>query len=172
MRHLTLFTTGGTIEKTYNEAAGVLENSRSIVQTMLDTLRLVDTTVEIVPLLAKDSLHITDAERTAIVQAVLARADAPNAADSRAFIILHGTDTLPLTGEALLARLPRPPLPIVLTGAMRPFELIFSDAVQNLTEAILATRLLSPGVYFVGHGLVLPFPGVIKDRARGTFSRS
>ena len=36
MRSVTLFTTGGTIEKTYNEATGTLENSRSIVQRMLE----------------------------------------------------------------------------------------------------------------------------------------
>ena len=31
---------------------------------------------------------------------------------------------------------------IVLTGAMRPFEMERSDALQNLTEALLASSLL------------------------------
>ena len=38
---------------------------------------------------------------------------------------------------------------VVLTGAIRPFEMKRSDALQNLTEAIFATGLLAPGVYCV-----------------------
>ena len=44
-----------------------------------------------------------------------------------------------------------------------------SDALQNLTEAIFAARTVQPGVYCVAHGRCLPFPGVVKDRDRGTF---
>mgnify|MGYP000399706050 CR=1 FL=1 len=36
MHNVTLITTGGTIEKTYDEATGRLENRRSIVRRMLD----------------------------------------------------------------------------------------------------------------------------------------
>ena len=35
MHNVTLITTGGTIEKTYDEATGRLENRRSIVRRML-----------------------------------------------------------------------------------------------------------------------------------------
>ena len=60
-------------------------------------------------------------------------------------------------------------MPVVLTGAWRPFEMKRSDALQNLTEAIFATGALPPGVYCVAHGRSLRFPGVRKDRERGTF---
>ncbi len=60
-------------------------------------------------------------------------------------------------------------MPIVLTGAMRPFEMKSSDALQNLTEAIFAAGVLPPGVYCVAHGRALAFPGVRKDVERGTF---
>ena len=62
-----------------------------------------------------------------------------------------------------------PRVPVVLTGAMRPFEMERSDAFQNLTEAIFATGVLSPGVYCVAHGRALAFPGVVKDREGGRF---
>jgi L-asparaginase len=62
-------------------------------------------------------------------------------------------------------------VPIVLTGAMRPYEMKRSDALQNLTEALFACGVLSPGVYCVAHGRALPFPGVVKDRDHGTFVR-
>ena len=52
---------------------------------------------------------------------------------------------------------------------MRPFEMQRSDALQNLTEALFAARALEPGVYCVAHGRGLRFPGVTKDRRRGTF---
>jgi L-asparaginase len=57
----------------------------------------------------------------------------------------------------------------VLTGAMRPYELRNTDALQNLTEALLAAQLLPPGVYAVMHAQVLAFPGVVKDPVLGSF---
>jgi L-asparaginase len=52
---------------------------------------------------------------------------------------------------------------------MRPYQFRDTDAFQNVTEALLACRLVSPGVYVVIHNNVLRFPGVVKDRAKGTF---
>ena len=167
MRSITLITTGGTIEKTYDERSGELSNRGSIVKRMLRRLRLEDTHIEIAELLSKDSLDMTDADRARIVEAVRTAAADPA---TSAVVILHGTDTLTRTGERILADLPCPRLPVVLTGAMRPFEMEQSDALQNLTEAVFAAGVLPPGVYAVAHGRALPFPGVIKDRDRGTFS--
>jgi L-asparaginase len=61
--------------------------------------------------------------------------------------------------------------PIVLTGAMRPYELRRTDSVQNLTEALCAVQILAPGVYVSMHNRVLAFPGVRKDYDRMTFVR-
>lgn len=170
MPHLTLITTGGTIEKTYDESSGSLANRRSIVRRMLARLRLVDTTISTIELLSKDSLDMTDADRAVIVQAVRAAGGSPElATQSTGIIILHGTDTLELTGERIAKEIPNPRIPIVLTGAMRPFEMKRSDALQNLNEAVFATGILGPGVYCVAHGRALAFPGVKKDRERGTF---
>ncbi|MFT3684276.1 MAG: asparaginase domain-containing protein [Phycisphaerales bacterium] len=167
MRHVTLITTGGTIEKTYDEMTGTLENRVSIVGRMLEGLRLEETTIQTVELLKKDSLYMTDDDRERIVAAVgAAFADGR----STAVVILHGTDTLAITGELVQARLGSSLKgPVVLTGAMRPYEMIRSDALQNLTEAVFATGMLTPGVYCVAHGRALRFPGVTKDRVRGTF---
>jgi L-asparaginase len=169
MRRVALVTTGGTIEKTYDEQTGALTNRRSIVGRMLDELRLEDTEVVICPVLEKDSLEMTEEDRGRIVGEV--RQALEQVAPGGGVVVLHGTDTLALTGEAILSSLPQPPAPVVLTGAMRPFEMKQSDALQNLTEAIFATGLLPPGVYCVVHGRALAFPGVVKDPARGTFVR-
>lgn len=168
MRRVVIITTGGTIEKTYDERTGLLENRGSIVQRMLRRLRLEGTRVDIIELMSKDSREMTDEDRSRIVSAVR---EAVGQADTGGVVILHGTDTLHRTGERLAAELPEPAVPIVLTGAMRPFEMKRSDALQNLTEACFATGVVSPGVYCVAHGQALRFPGVEKDEARGTFVR-
>ena len=167
---IALISTGGTIEKTYDEQRGDLSNRRSIVGRMLSELRLEDTEVTVRELLSKDSLDMTDEDRARIVAAV--RAIEPVAERACGVVVLHGTDTLAKTGECLHAEIARPRLPIVLTGAMRPFEMKQSDALQNLTEALFATGILPPGVYCVAHGRVLRFPGVRKDHQRGTFVRA
>ena len=164
MRHVTLITTGGTIEKTYDEQTGILENRGSIVRRMLKRLRLEDTTVEIVELMSKDSMAMFTADRQLIEEEIVRRMGSTSG-----FVILHGTDTLERTGEHLHKEIGEPSVPIVLTGAMRPFEMKRSDALQNLDEAVFATGVLGPGVYCVCHGRALRFPGVKKDRARLTF---
>lgn len=168
MRHVTLITTGGTIEKTYDEQTGSLENRQSIVGRMLRRLRLVGTEVNCVELMSKDSLVMTEEDRGRVVEAVQAAGRRPTSPTS-GIVILHGTDTLCLTGERLHAAMPGARVPIVLTGAWRPYEMTRSDALQNLTEAIFATGVLAPGVYAVAHGRALAFPGVTKDRDAGTF---
>lgn len=170
MRSITLITTGGTIEKTYDEQTGSLDNRRSIVRRMLRRIRLEDTSVNIIELMSKDSLLMTDEDRTRISGAVVAAGATTSGALCAGVVILHGTDTLCVTGELLHATL-RPVVPVVLTGAMRPFEMTRTDALQNLTEAIFSTGVLAPGVYAAAHGRAIAFPGVIKDRERGTFVR-
>jgi L-asparaginase len=168
MRQVVLITTGGTIEKTYDEQTGELSNRRSIVRRMLEELRLEDTEVSVVELLSKDSLDMTEEDRRGIVDAVRkVLTEAPS--DASGVVILHGTDTLCTTGDLLAHDVAAPRVPVVLTGAWRPFEMKRSDALQNLTEAIFATGALPPGVYCVAHGRTLRFPGVTKDRTRGTF---
>lgn len=172
MRHIVLLTTGGTIEKTYDEFSGTLSNRGSIVQRMLRRLKLIDTEVHIRELMSKDSLYMTEMDRDQIVAAVRT-VTRPDEATT-GVVILHGTDTLCVTGDKLhtdLGPCGGPRVPIILTGAMRPYEMKRSDALQNLTEALLATSLAAPGVYVAAHGRVLRFPGVVKDRQLGTFVR-
>jgi L-asparaginase len=168
VRKITLITTGGTIEKTYDELTGELANRRSIVRRMLDELRLEDTEVNVLELMSKDSLEMTDADRLRI-EGIVQAIGGVDESDVSGIVILHGTDTLTTTGQRLYEQLGTPRVPIVLTGAMRPFEMKRSDALQNLTEALFAAGILPPGVYCVAHGRALAFPGVQKDRERGTF---
>ena len=93
-------------------------------------------------------------------------------AAGKGVVIVHGTDSLAVTGETMIQRLGDPRVPMVLTGAMKPYVMRNSDALQNFTEALLAVQVLAPGVYVAIHNKVLTFPGVVKDRQRGTFVRA
>lgn len=172
MRNLTLISTGGTIEKTYDEHSGSLENRQSVVHDMLGLLRLEDTSVNVLQLMSKDSQLMDEADRRRILDAVRLVTGEGGPGDSEGVVVLHGTDTLSATGDLLAREMRDPPVPVVLTGAMRPFEMKRSDALQNLTEAIFAAGTLDPGVWLVAHGKALRFPGIVKDTTRGTFVRA
>ena len=161
---LTILTTGGTIDKTYDEYAGSLHNVRTNLDEILRALKLPDLFIRHIPVMHKDSLDLTDEDRDTIERSV--RQAIPT---SDAVIVVHGTDSLSRTGDFLHGRIEDPTVPIILTGAMRPYEFRASDALQNVTEALMAARLLAPGVYTVIHNRVLEFPGVVKDRKAGEF---
>lgn len=161
---IAIISTGGTIEKTYDELEGVLSNQASMLDVMLATLQLPDIDISRIPLMNKDSLDMTEEDQILIATTVGALVESHDGV-----IVIHGTDRLSHTGEFLLRVLGEPEVPVVLTGAMRPYELRNTDAIQNLTEALLAVRHIDGGVYAVMHNRVLPFPGVVKDRENGTF---
>ena len=164
MKALYLISTGGTIEKTYSEQNGIITNTSSKIDRYLRLLRLPDLELRLFPLMNKDSLEMTDADRILLLGAVrsLLKENAP-------IIITHGTDTMVLSGQYLKRSLPDIPVAIVLTGAMTPLGFENSDGLQNLTESLLAAGLLSPGFYIVMHGQVFPVDQVVKDRSSATF---
>jgi L-asparaginase len=163
-KRIALVSTGGTIEKTYDELSGVLANRVSVLDMMLASLQLRGVAIERVALMNKDSLEMGEADHD-----LIARTAQHYAASHDGIVIVHGTDRLATTGERIAAKVGTPRVPIVLTGAMRPFEMRSTDAPQNLTEALLAVQLLPPGVYVAMHNQVLAFPGVAKDPKAGTF---
>ena len=161
---VALITTGGTIEKTYDEFSGILSNQISVLDVMLASLELNGVHIERFSLMNKDSLDMSPDEHVLIAEKA-----GEMARQCDGVVIVHGTDRLATTGEIIHERLGTPVVPIILTGAMRPWELRRTDALQNLTEALLAVQLVQPGVYAVMHNQVLSFPGVVKDTARGSF---
>jgi L-asparaginase len=164
MKTIYVLTTGGTIEKMYSERAGTVINDASKIGDYLDKLRLPDTDVQVAPVMNKDSLEMTAEDRAELVAQM-----APLMAEKRPMVITHGTDTMAETGIYIQRAFPNLAVPVILTGAMRPLGFDHSDGLQNLTESLLAARLLAPGVYIVIHGQVFPADRATKDRELGTF---
>ena len=159
-----LITTGGTIEKVYSEQTGEVANLSNKIDRYLRQLRLPDMDVNVVPLMNKDSLEMTDRDRILLfgmVRAIL-KENAP-------IVITHGTDTMVQSGLFLERALPDLNVPIAMTGAMTPLGFEGTDGLQNLTESLLAVRLLKPGIYVVMHGQHFPIAHVRKDKVLGRF---
>jgi L-asparaginase len=141
--HIEIITTGGTIDKVYFDAKGGYEVGPPMVEQILSRARA-SIPITVTQLLRKDSLEMTDADRTAIREAV-ARSKFTR------IIVTHGTDTMVATALALGRMTDKT---VVLTGALEPGRFTESDAPFNLGMAMAAVQTLAPGVYIVANGQV------------------
>ena len=158
--HLTVLTTGGTIDKIYS-VTGELEIGQPTVGAILEAATNLSTTVR--PVLAVDSLDMTDDDRQRLVEAV-------DAEPADRVVITHGTDTMPETARFLLERPDQiGQRTIVLTGAMQPSAMRVTDAPFNVGAAVTAAQLLPAGVYVCMSGRIFDGATVRKDRQRGIF---
>jgi L-asparaginase len=164
MNVIYVITTGGTIEKAYSEQTGSVTNLNNKIERYLRLLRLPDSEVKVVPVLNKDSLRMTGADRELILATVKALLT-----ENAPIVITHGTDTMIQTGLFLKQALPDIKVPIVLTGAMAPLGFEASDGLQNLTGSLFALGLVPPGIFVVMHNQVFPVDQVKKDRALARF---
>lgn len=162
MQRIHLITTGGTIEKIYSENTGSVVNLETKIDRYLKQLRLPDAAIDAISVMNIDSLEMTHQDREEVLAAVRQRLDAP-------IVITHGTDTLVETGLFLKQHLASLSVPIIFTGAMTPLGFERSDGLQNLTESLLAARLLPPGIWLVIHNQVFPIDQVRKDRENARF---
>jgi len=162
---LFILTTGGTIEKVYDEFEGSLTNKDTIVKNkILQKLRLPYTSIEVKQIMAKDSLYMDDKDREFILESIkyFSRHNHP-------IVVLHGTDTVDLTSRYCLEKFPEISVPVVFTGAMKPLGFDDSDAAQNVIEAIFAARIMKPGYYVTFHGKLFTVPKFKKNKEKGTF---
>jgi L-asparaginase len=165
IKKVTILTTGGTIEKSYNEFDGSLKNRQSLLKNrLLSKLRLPHTEVTLHEVMAKDSLLMTEEDRQIIWQNIEKEMSKNNP-----ILVLHGTDTMEVTAEFCFNKCPQPPIAIVFTGAMKPMGFEDSDAAQNFTEALAVSHVLPPGFYISFHNQVFNVPNVSKNKKRRTF---
>jgi L-asparaginase len=155
-----LIATGGTIDKLYDPLTGDLYVGPPVLAAILATAGI---SLAVWEVLKKDSLEITDGERTALAAFVAA-------SSASRLLITHGTDTM--GASAALIEAAAPGKTVVLTGAMVPHSIAGSDAAFNVGVAFAAVQTLPPGVYIAMHGKALPHARYVKDRALGLFRAS
>jgi L-asparaginase len=155
---IRFITTGGTIDKIYFDALSQFEVGESVLNHMLGEA-LVHIDYEIVPLLQKDSLEITDEDREHLREYI-------EKDDAEYYVVTHGTDTMPETAEVLADIKDKT---IVLTGSLSPARFRTTDAVFNVGMAVAAVQSSKPGVYIAMSGQVFEAGKVRKNRDANRF---
>jgi L-asparaginase len=155
---IVFITTGGTIDKVYFDAKSSYEIGEPQIPKILEKINAAFEH-QIIALLRKDSLEMTDADRQLIRDTVARQ-------DSRYIVITHGTDTMVDTAKALADIEDKV---IVLTGALNPARFADSDAVFNIGCAIGAVQRKTPGVFIAMNGRVWHPEEVRKNRNANRF---
>ncbi|MBF0361202.1 MAG: asparaginase [Oligoflexia bacterium] len=162
---IIIISTGGTIEKSYDENDGQLINRFSVVEDrVLERLRLPYTEVDVRPILAKDSLFMDEHDREVLSKAILQFME-----EGHPIVVLHGTDTMDKTLRYCVDHIQNPKVAIIFTGAMRPLEFEDTDGIQNIIEAMMGCKLLAPGLYLSFHNRIFSGASFKKDRKHLTF---
>lgn len=156
--HIRFITTGGTIDKIYFDALSDYHIGDSPLESILAE-GLVQFDFDVVPLLRKDSLEMTDDDRLQLRDYVAGD-------DGTHYVVTHGTDTMPETAEALVGLAGKT---IVLTGALTPARFRTTDAVFNVGMAVATVQVARPGVYIAMSGQVFEAGAVRKNRAENRF---
>ena len=155
---IKIITTGGTIDKIYFDAQSEFQVGDPQIA---EVLREANVTVayEIVSLMRKDSLDLTDEDRRLIYETIVR-------APEKHFVVTHGTDTMVQTAQ-VLQKIPHKV--IVMTGAMQPAKFRLTDAIFNIASAFTAAQTLPAGVYIAMNGQIFDPAKARKNQARKRF---
>jgi L-asparaginase len=165
IKKIIILTTGGTIEKTYDEEEGMLYNRETVIRNkILQKLRTPYLLIEVKSIMSKDSLDMDDQDRKIIKQAIERFSQS-----AQGIVVLHGTDTVDQTMRYCHEQLSTINIPVVFTGAMKPLGFDDSDALQNIIESICAVQLLPLGIYLSFHARIFSAPNLRKNRSKRTF---
>ena len=158
---IKIFSVGGTIDKVYFDQLSNYQVGGPSIRDILENLPL-NFEYEIVSLIRKDSLDMTDDDRQLVYDAVTKDS-------ARRILITHGTDTMVDTAKRLLDIEGKV---IVFTGAMEPAGFKNSDAVFNVGCAIGAIQQVDEGVYIAMNGRIHHPNKVRKNRDAGRFEET
>lgn len=158
MDRLLIVATGGTIDKIYFDDKSEFQVGAPQIGGILDAIG-VAFAFDVIALMRKDSLHITDEDR-ALVRATIA------AQPHRHVLVTHGTDSMVETARALEGL---PGKVIVLTGALNPARFQGSDAVFNIGTAVGAVQTLPDGVHIAMNGRIWHPDAVRKNVSANRF---
>ena len=158
---LLIITTGGTIDKIYFDDMSDYQIGEPQISQILHAMN-VGFSIEVIPLLRKDSLHLDEKDRKLIRDTIASN-------DCRHVLITHGTDTMVDTARALADISNKT---MVLTGALNPARFRDSDAVFNIGCAVGAVQCLPAGVYISMNGRIWNPATVRKNRAANRFEET
>jgi len=151
---------GGTIDKDYpkmNQGYAFEIDEPAAARVLANAEPGFD--FEVVSLLKKDSLDITEEDRKKLKTYC-------EQTDYTKIIITHGSDTMPETAR-YIGELPGKA--IVLTGAYRPERFTNSDAAFNIGLAVGAVNHIEQGTFVAMNGKVMRPERISKNPETGAF---
>jgi L-asparaginase len=154
---------GGTIDKDYprTQKGYAFEIGEPAIKRILGKAHP-SFDFEVISLLKKDSLDMTEKDREKILEAC-------QKTDADKIVITHGTDTMIETAEKL-SRIKNKT--VILTGAMKPEKFSDSDASFNVGAAVGAMNVLSSGVHIAMNGRIFLWNKAKRDGRTGRFFES
>ncbi|MDK4246678.1 asparaginase [Corynebacterium accolens] len=160
--HVVVLSTGGTIASTHDDKGAVVPivKGSDLVDPLYSEFDKDKLELEVKDIANLDSSAMTLADTDKIITAVheqLQRNDVDGV------IVTHGTDSMEETAIAL-DTFHDSDKPVVLTGAMRPFDDDDPDGPENLATAV--ETVTNPD--YAGHGAFIAFGGKVIP-ARGAF---
>ena len=158
---IKIMATGGTFDKIYYDASSEFHIGDPMATPLLEEAN-VSFEYEVESILKKDSLELDDDDRETIRKKV-------EADPCDLIVITHGTDSMVKTARCLLDIKDKT---IVVTGAMQPARMRYSDSIYNLAAATTAVQLLQAGVYIAMNGQVFDPLSTTKNVAQCRFESS
>ncbi|WP_421977691.1 asparaginase domain-containing protein [Roseivirga seohaensis] len=153
---------GGTIDKDYPKLnkGYAFEIGEPAISRILER-NLLGFHYEIVSLMKKDSLDMTDQDRSKI-------RDYCMASEYAKIVITHGSDTLVETAKVIGQIKGKT---IMLTAAYRPERFSNSDADFNIGVAVGGLNNISEGTFIAMNGLLIPPDQCYKNEKTGRFQQ-
>ena len=156
---ITIFVTGGTFDKEYNEITGELFFKDTHIREILELGRA-QLDVKIKKLMLVDSLNMTNEDRGVVLENCVSTKD-------KNIVITHGTDTMTETAKFIARE--KLKKTIVLTGAIIPYKFGSSDGLFNLGSAFAFAQTLPNGVFVAMNGRFFDWDKVVKNKNSGKF---
>ena len=157
---MLILNTGGTFNKRYNPLNGEVEvpYDNNAIETILQTNL---SEYDLAAVMYKDSLDMDMNDRKILANIIMESVD-------NSFLIIHGTDTMHETAEFLSTVFED--RKIVITGAMRPFEIDKIESSLNLGSSIGFLKAQEKnGVYICMNGYIEPWEKIKKNTLKGQF---
>ncbi|AHJ11872.1 asparaginase domain-containing protein [Sulfurospirillum multivorans] len=161
MEKILILNTGGTFNKRYNPLKGELEVPQDGIAVESILRYCYNTSYELLNIIHKDSLEMSEEDRELIVQTI-------QASPARKVLIIHGTDTMDVTATFLALHVKDKI--ISLTSAMVPFSIDTVEATANFMMALGDLHVREKnGVYLAMHGAIASHGSIYKNRQKGIF---
>lgn len=149
MSKILLIATGGTI------ACGASAQGLAPAMDAQQILSHIPQTRTFVHLKALSLMHTDSTDMNPSGMSKIAEAVREHYEDFDGFVITHGTDTLAYSAAALSYMLRNLEKPVILTGSQLPLEALYTDARQNLSDAVRFACADIAGVFVAFDGILI-----------------